>query len=268
MALRGRKEPVERDEDKTVEINAQMQGSLKFKDPVNLKINGEFNGSLDTKGTLSVGSRAAVDADITGDNIIIAGKVNGNITAHKMLTLMPTAVLKGDISTSKLNVVEGAIFQGRCQMMDSTLATMDDLLDIDEVAKYLEIDLNEIESLANSGKIRLEWRPTIFLDGNLKSQNTAAGNADSSLRATAAFGCAVDQGKAIEFHNGIFAAQPANEGEGFSDAQLMSIAQANMDATQLEAFTTCMTNGDYTSWVQNSYDAFSKEGVTKSPRLR
>ena len=40
MALRGRRAPVEQDEDKTVEINAQMQGSLTFKDDVNLKING------------------------------------------------------------------------------------------------------------------------------------------------------------------------------------------------------------------------------------
>ncbi|MBN1869652.1 MAG: polymer-forming cytoskeletal protein [Candidatus Omnitrophica bacterium] len=154
MALRGRRPPLEREEDKTVEINAQMQGSLTFKDPVNLKINGEFNGSLETKGTLAIGNRAFVEANITGDNIIIAGKVNGNIFAHKMLTLMPTAVLKGDISTSKLNIVEGAIFQGKCQMIENASETIDDnLLDIDEVAKYLEIDMDEIEALANSGKI-------------------------------------------------------------------------------------------------------------------
>ena len=41
MSLRGRKPTMEQEEDKTVEINAQMQGTLAFKDPVNLKINGE-----------------------------------------------------------------------------------------------------------------------------------------------------------------------------------------------------------------------------------
>ena len=155
MSLRGRKPTMEQEEDKTVEINAQMQGTLAFKDPVNLKINGEFNGSLETKGTLSIGSRATVEANISGDNIVIAGKVNGDILAHKMLTLMPTAVLKGNISAPKLNIVEGAIFQGKCQMIRATEIETgeDDLLDIDEVAKYLEIDLAEIESLANSGKI-------------------------------------------------------------------------------------------------------------------
>ncbi len=155
MALRGRRSIPEQEQDKAVEINAQMQGSLTFKDPLSLKINGAFSGSLETKGTLSIGSTAVVEASINGDNIVIAGKVTGDIIAYKMLTLMPTAVLKGNISAPKLNIVEGAIFQGKCKMMETQEAgTIDDnLLDIDEVAKYLEIDMAEIEALANSGKI-------------------------------------------------------------------------------------------------------------------
>lgn len=153
MALRGRREPIIDEEDKTVEINAQMQGSLIFKDPINLKINGEFNGSLEVRGTLTIGNKASIVANISGDNIIVAGKIDGDVLATKMLTLMPTAILTGDISTPKLNIVEGAIFQGKCQMMEETSKISEDLLDINEVAKYLEIDMNEIEALANSGKI-------------------------------------------------------------------------------------------------------------------
>jgi len=147
MALGRRKKLIEDEEStKTIEINAEMQGSLSFKDPVNLKINGQFSGTLDTRGTLTVGENAEVEASINGDNIIIAGKVHGNILANKMLVLMPTAALRGDIATPKLNIVEGAIFQGNCKMSES-------LLNIDEVSKYLEIDMQEIENLANSGKI-------------------------------------------------------------------------------------------------------------------
>lgn len=146
MALGVRKPVKEEQSDKTVEINAQMQGSLIFGDPVNLKINGQFSGQLQTRGTLTIGDTATVDANIEGDNIVVAGRVKGDITAHKMLVLMPTAILRGNIVTPKLNIVEGAVFHGNCQMMD-------ELLNIEEVAKYLEIDLNEIETLANSGKI-------------------------------------------------------------------------------------------------------------------
>ena len=152
MALRGRRIEPNQEENKVVEISAQMQGSLIFKDPISLKINGEFNGNLETKGTLSIGSRADITANIDGENIIIAGRVTGDVRAQKMLTLMPTAILKGNITTPKLNIVEGALFQGKCQMLNDS-GSDSDLLDIGEVAKYLEIDLNEIETLANSGKI-------------------------------------------------------------------------------------------------------------------
>ncbi len=146
MSLRPKKNREELSEDKAIEINAQMEGSLTFNDPVNLKINGNFKGSLDTKGTLTIGNTGIAEANINGDNIVIAGKVTGDINARKMLVLMPTAVLRGNISTPKLNIVEGAIFQGNCQMIEG-------LLDLDEVARYLEIDMSEIEQLANSGKI-------------------------------------------------------------------------------------------------------------------
>jgi len=153
MVLGGRKKLQNQEDEKVVEISAQMQGSLTFKDPINLKINGEFNGSLNTKGTLSIGSTAVITANITGDNIVVAGKIDGDIVADKMLTLMPTTVLKGNITTPKLNIVEGAIFQGKCKMLGEKEKSTGDLLDIDEVAKYLEIDMTEIENLAVSGKI-------------------------------------------------------------------------------------------------------------------
>ena len=61
---------------------------------------------------------------------------------------MPTATLIGDISVKKLNIVEGAVFQGNCKMIQEP-----NKLDINEVSKYLEINSEEIEELANSGEI-------------------------------------------------------------------------------------------------------------------
>lgn len=145
MAFRDRKDLKESGE-KSIEISAQMQGTLTFKDPVNLRINGNFNGTLETRGTLTIGGNAFVEAGINGDNIVIAGRVRGDIVAKTMLVLMPTAVLTGNITTPKLTIAEGAVFQGRCQMAD-------DYLGVDELAKYLEIDPPALLELANSGKI-------------------------------------------------------------------------------------------------------------------
>lgn len=133
-------------EDKILDVDASMQGTLVFKDPVNLRINGKFEGILETRGNLTIGPAASVTADILGDNIIIGGKVKGKITARERLTLLPTAIVEGTIYPSKLNVTEGAIFQGNSYMLG-------DLLNPEELARYLEVDLNSVMEWASSGKM-------------------------------------------------------------------------------------------------------------------
>lgn len=133
-------------EEKILDVDASMQGTLSFKDPVNLRINGKFEGTLDSRGTLTIGPTANVKADITGDNIIIGGKVKGRIIARETLTLLPTAVVEGEIYPSKLNIAEGALLEGRCKMLQ-------DFLNAEELARYLEVDLNSILDWATNGKL-------------------------------------------------------------------------------------------------------------------
>jgi len=133
-------------EEKILDVDAAMQGTMTFKDPVNLRINGKFEGRLDTRGNLTIGPSALVIADMVGDNIIIGGRVRGKITAKEMLTLLPTAIVEGDIYPTRLNVAEGAILEGRCIMLH-------DFLSPDELSRYLEVDLNSIMEWANSGKV-------------------------------------------------------------------------------------------------------------------
>lgn len=133
-------------EDKVLDVDASMQGTLAFKEPVNLRINGRFEGTLDIKGNLTIGQTAIINADINGDNIVIGGKVKGRIIARERLTLLPTAVVEGEIFPSKLNIAEGALFEGSCNMLQ-------DFLNAEELARYLEVDLNSIIDWANTGKL-------------------------------------------------------------------------------------------------------------------
>ena len=66
-----------REDEKFLDVNAAMQGSLAFSDPVNLRINGKFEGNLTTRGNLIIGSNADVKADIVGENITVGGKSKG-----------------------------------------------------------------------------------------------------------------------------------------------------------------------------------------------
>ncbi|MFH1305955.1 MAG: polymer-forming cytoskeletal protein [Candidatus Omnitrophota bacterium] len=142
-------------EDKILDVNASMQGTLRFDDPVNLRINGKFEGALDTKGRLMIGHGAEIKANITGESISVAGRVKGNIKAVKELILEENARLEGDIETPRLSVADGAVLNGRLKMVqekpfDSTATSAHAYMSVDQLAKYLEVDRNKIKEWANN----------------------------------------------------------------------------------------------------------------------
>ncbi|MDP3804681.1 MAG: polymer-forming cytoskeletal protein [Candidatus Omnitrophota bacterium] len=142
--------------EKILDVDASMQGSLVFKDPVNLKINGRFEGILNTKGNLMIGENATVNADIFGDSIIIAGKVNGSVRAVKELKLIAPACVVGDITTPLLSIAEGAIFEGRSNMLAKSKPEevhRTNMMTAEELAKYLEVDMSVVSDWASSGKL-------------------------------------------------------------------------------------------------------------------
>ena len=143
---------------KILDVDATMQGTLTFRDPVNLRINGSFEGSLDTKGQLTIGENAVIKASIKGENIIVAGRVYGDIVAETNLKLLPPAHVTGDIATPRLSIVEGAILEGKCHMTGgednkSAVDSKKKMLNAEELAKYLEVDTSMIFEWADAGKL-------------------------------------------------------------------------------------------------------------------
>ena len=138
------------EEEKVLEVNAEMQGELTFKDPVNLTINGTFQGKLNTKGTLFIGQKALVKAEIIGENITIAGKIEGNIFAGRRLKLIAPADVKGEIRSPLLIIEEGAILNGLCTMKTQTNSTY---LTLKEMASYLQIEESTLLDWAQESKV-------------------------------------------------------------------------------------------------------------------
>jgi len=139
--------------EKVLDVDASMQGTLIFKDYVNLRINGTFEGVLNTKGNLMIGEKAVVNADITGDSIMIAGKVTGNITAFKDLKLISPARVIGDIRSPLLSIAEGAIFDGTSRMLSKAEDLANNVMTPDDLAKYLEIETSLVHEWASSGRL-------------------------------------------------------------------------------------------------------------------
>lgn len=113
-----------------------------------------------------------------------------------------------------------------------------------------------ISAQVDAGRNTVVLHPMVFLDAKL-------GN-DSSLRAANAFGCAADQGRALDFHKALFAAQPAREGDGYTDAALHGAAAA-AGVPDLAAFDACAASGRYNAWAQASDAAAKSRGVTSTP---
>ncbi|MFH1552440.1 MAG: polymer-forming cytoskeletal protein [Candidatus Omnitrophota bacterium] len=156
--MRKRKNEVEQQtEEKVLDVSASMQGTLRFDDPVNLRINGRFDGTLETKGMLMVGQKADIKANITGENISIAGNVSGNIKATKSLKLEASAKLEGDVETPKLSIAEGAILNGQIHMAYAETTTSSPArsgwMTIGQLAKYLEVDANKVNDWVNNGML-------------------------------------------------------------------------------------------------------------------
>jgi cytoskeletal protein CcmA (bactofilin family) len=82
----------------------------------NIRIEGKLIGNLKSKSKIVLGESAVLEGNILAQNADIAGEVKGLIEVAEVLTLKPSAVINGEILTSKLIVEAGATFNGTCKM--------------------------------------------------------------------------------------------------------------------------------------------------------
>jgi cytoskeletal protein CcmA (bactofilin family) len=82
----------------------------------NIRIEGKMIGNLKTKSKLIIGHSSEVGGNVVAQNADVEGTVNGNIEVSEILCLKASAVINGDISTNKLVVESGAVFNGGCKM--------------------------------------------------------------------------------------------------------------------------------------------------------
>lgn len=81
-----------------------------------LRIDGEFEGTVQVPDTLVVGKDGRVKAEIKVKGAVIGGTVIGNIDAKEKIELQAGSRLEGDIKTTRLVIDEGVFFEGNCKM--------------------------------------------------------------------------------------------------------------------------------------------------------
>lgn len=82
----------------------------------NIRVDGVFEGSIETAGNVIIGEQARVMADIKANGVQVWGAVKGNITAVGRLEILSSGKVWGDIKVAALLIDEGGVLRGQCIM--------------------------------------------------------------------------------------------------------------------------------------------------------
>jgi cytoskeletal protein CcmA (bactofilin family) len=92
----------------------KVSGKLNFEAAA--RIDGQIDGEINAEDSIVISESALVTAKINAASIILAGTVSGEITASQRIEIRPSARVQGTLTTPKLVIYEGAVFEGRCAM--------------------------------------------------------------------------------------------------------------------------------------------------------
>ncbi len=84
-----------------------------------IRIDGTLRGTLTCKGKVIIGPTGNITGDITCENAVIEGRFEGILIVNDVLHVKETARIDGDVSTQKLVVQPGSIFNVKCKMGSS-----------------------------------------------------------------------------------------------------------------------------------------------------
>ena len=92
---------------KSLVIKGEVTGSE------SLYIDGRVEGSINLSGNrVTVGRNGVVAANINAREIVVLGKVRGNLTASDRVDIRSDGSLTGDVIAARISIEDGAFFKG------------------------------------------------------------------------------------------------------------------------------------------------------------
>jgi cytoskeletal protein CcmA (bactofilin family) len=82
-----------------------------------LQIDGKVDGPISLNGhQLTVGPHAVLSSEIHAGEVVVYGKVVGNLYARDRVDVKTDGSVIGDISTARISIEDGAHFKGRIEI--------------------------------------------------------------------------------------------------------------------------------------------------------
>jgi cytoskeletal protein CcmA (bactofilin family) len=100
---------------KSVQIKGELTGSE------DLYLDGSIEGTVDLRDhSLIIGPNGKIKAGISARDLVVHGRVEGNITATGRVELRKSCTLIGDVSTQRIVIEDGAFFKGAIDIKENT----------------------------------------------------------------------------------------------------------------------------------------------------
>jgi cytoskeletal protein CcmA (bactofilin family) len=107
-------EPLEQKLNSIMGRGSVVTGTVKAEGSI--RIDGQFDGTLETGDTLVVGKEGVVHGDVIVKRALIGGRFEGNIHASVKVELHSGCEMFGEVVTPSLVIEEGVVFEGSCKM--------------------------------------------------------------------------------------------------------------------------------------------------------
>lgn len=89
-----------------------------------IRIDGILKGNISGSAKVLIGSEGVVEGDIEGQQADILGKVTGKIVIKDLLNLRGKSIIKGNISSGKLQVEPSVTLTGQCHIGEGSVASV------------------------------------------------------------------------------------------------------------------------------------------------
>jgi cytoskeletal protein CcmA (bactofilin family) len=96
-----------------VPAGAEFDGILIL--PMAARIDGCVRGQVLAESDVWIGEGGYVGADLAGDRVVVAGTVEGDVSARTSIELHATGRVRGGLTAPRLQLAEGAIVDGACR---------------------------------------------------------------------------------------------------------------------------------------------------------
>ena len=98
-------------------IGASLEIKGRITADEDLQIDGKVEGPVSIRGhRLTVGRSGQLASEVSARELIVFGKVTGNINANDRVEIKKDGAVIGDIQTTRISIEDGAIFKGRIEI--------------------------------------------------------------------------------------------------------------------------------------------------------